>query len=292
MTLFSAMASHSWLPSFVDEREVEARACPSRLGAMSVHSRHRIFHHRCTIVCIRCGSYSTWVNRRRRRECWRNPSKLGMEVLKRMANHEVLNIRRSAGMVAAERRARPRPPCAVPDPAWRTGRWEEEGGERAQPPEGFQTSFPVAACLWFFSFLRASGFFSVWKPGSRQKSVTRSCLFDALTTFSLSLVPKELWTLCVSHKSVGQQCKVGINFHSPLDPSLLQRTPHDLMNLSLPTGKFLTDRGLTSFDQIVETWTVFSLSWRLWPRQRLFFLEVVGTDFFRSRALGECAWKS
>ena len=76
------------LPSFVNKKDVEARAVSPRLGAMSVHSRHRIFHCRGTIVCIKCGAYSTCMNRKLRRECLGNPSNLGMEVLKRTANRE------------------------------------------------------------------------------------------------------------------------------------------------------------------------------------------------------------
>ena len=49
---------------------------------------HRIFHHGGVVVCVKCGGYSTWVNRKVRRDCPGNPSKLGMEVLERVANRE------------------------------------------------------------------------------------------------------------------------------------------------------------------------------------------------------------
>ena len=59
-----------------------------RLGAMSVHEGHRIFHHRGVLICVKCGNHSMRVDRKLRRDCPGNPSKLGMEVLKRMANRE------------------------------------------------------------------------------------------------------------------------------------------------------------------------------------------------------------
>ena len=54
-----------------------------RLGAMSVYNGHTGYHRLC-----QCGRYSMWVNRKLRRECLGNPSKLGMEVFKRMATRE------------------------------------------------------------------------------------------------------------------------------------------------------------------------------------------------------------
>ena len=46
---------------------------------MSVHMEHRISHHRSVIVCVKCGSYSVWVNQKLRRDCPGNPSKLGIK---------------------------------------------------------------------------------------------------------------------------------------------------------------------------------------------------------------------
>ena len=89
--------------------EEESRRGP----CLRAFSRHRIFHHRGTIVSIRCGGYSMWVNRKLRRECPGNLSKLGMEVLKRMANRETPRLGQDwpftvedvpqSGMVAAVR---------------------------------------------------------------------------------------------------------------------------------------------------------------------------------------------
>ena len=68
--------------------EVQKSALHPRLGAMGVHKGHRIVHHRGVMVCVQRGDYSMWVNRKLRSDCPGNPSKLGMEVLKRMANRE------------------------------------------------------------------------------------------------------------------------------------------------------------------------------------------------------------
>ena len=35
----------------------------------SVHKGHRIFHHRCIMVCVECGGFSMWVNGKLRRDC-------------------------------------------------------------------------------------------------------------------------------------------------------------------------------------------------------------------------------
>ena len=59
----------AWLPAFANEKEVEARGLALRLGGMNVRSGHMFLHHRGTSVCIRCGGYSMWVNRKLRREC-------------------------------------------------------------------------------------------------------------------------------------------------------------------------------------------------------------------------------
>ena len=73
---------------FDEGEEVQKSAVNQRLGAMSVHELHRIFDHMGVMVCVKSGGYSMWVNRKMRRDCSGNPSKLGMEVLKRMANRE------------------------------------------------------------------------------------------------------------------------------------------------------------------------------------------------------------
>ena len=72
----------------IDNGEVQKNALHPRLGAMRVREGHRISHHRGVMVCVKCGGYSMWVNRKLRRDCRGNPPKLGMEVLKRMANRE------------------------------------------------------------------------------------------------------------------------------------------------------------------------------------------------------------
>ena len=74
-------AKNSWWSAMVTGQEVETRA----LGAVSVHVGHRIFHHR---GASNAEGYTTWVNRKLRRDCPGNPYKLGMEVLKRMAKRE------------------------------------------------------------------------------------------------------------------------------------------------------------------------------------------------------------
>ena len=78
----------AWQAIFDNGDEVQKEALRPRLGAMSVHKEHRIFHHRSVLVCVKCGGYSMWVDRKLRRDCPGNPSRLGMEVLKRMANRE------------------------------------------------------------------------------------------------------------------------------------------------------------------------------------------------------------
>ena len=77
-----------WQAVFDNVGEVQKSALHPRLEAMSLHEGHRIFHHRSVMVCVKCGSSSMWVNRKLRRDCLGNPSKLGMEVLKRVANRE------------------------------------------------------------------------------------------------------------------------------------------------------------------------------------------------------------
>ena len=88
----------AWQAVFDYGEEVQMSALHLSLGAMSVHKGHRIFHHRDVLVCVKCGGRSTWVNRKLRRDCPGNPSKLSIEVLKRMAN------------------PRPGPLCALPIP--------------------------------------------------------------------------------------------------------------------------------------------------------------------------------
>ena len=53
--------------------EVEKSALRPRLGAMSVHMEHRIFHHTGVAVCVKCGCHRTSVNRKLRRDCLGNP---------------------------------------------------------------------------------------------------------------------------------------------------------------------------------------------------------------------------
>ena len=77
-----------WQAVFDNGDELQKGALHPRLGAISVHKGHRTFHHRGVMVCDKCGGYSMWVNRKLRRDCLGNPSKPGMEVFKRMANHE------------------------------------------------------------------------------------------------------------------------------------------------------------------------------------------------------------
>ena len=48
-------AKNSWWSAFVTGQEVEMRALHPRLGAVSVHVGHRIFHQRGVMVCIKCG---------------------------------------------------------------------------------------------------------------------------------------------------------------------------------------------------------------------------------------------
>ena len=81
-------AKNSWWSAFETGQEAETRALHPRLGAVSVHVGHGIFKQRGVTVCVKCGGYSTWVNRELRRDCPGHPSELGMEVLKRMANRE------------------------------------------------------------------------------------------------------------------------------------------------------------------------------------------------------------
>ena len=54
--------------------------------AMSVDIGHRIFHQRGVMVSEKSGGHSKRVNRKLRRDCLGNPSKLSMEVLKRTVN--------------------------------------------------------------------------------------------------------------------------------------------------------------------------------------------------------------
>ena len=78
----------AWQAVFCKWDEVPKSAFGPHLGAMSVHKELRIFQHWWVMVCVTCGRCSMWVNRKLRRDCCGNPSKLGMEVLKRMANRE------------------------------------------------------------------------------------------------------------------------------------------------------------------------------------------------------------
>ena len=78
----------AWQAVFDVGDEVQKNALHPRLGAMSVHKEHRIFHHRGVLVCYKCGGFGMWANRKLRLDCPGNPPKLGMEVLKRMANRE------------------------------------------------------------------------------------------------------------------------------------------------------------------------------------------------------------
>ena len=48
-------AKNRWWSAIVTGQEVETRALHPRLGAVSVHVEHRIFHHRCVMVCVKCG---------------------------------------------------------------------------------------------------------------------------------------------------------------------------------------------------------------------------------------------
>ena len=80
--------NEAWQAVFDNGDEVQECALHPRLGAMNVHTVHRIFHHRSVLVCVKCGGSSMWVNRKLRRDCPGNPSKLGMEVLKRMAKRK------------------------------------------------------------------------------------------------------------------------------------------------------------------------------------------------------------
>ena len=105
--------------------EVQKSASHPRLGAMSVHKGHRIFDHRDV---RQVWGYIMWVNRKLRRECPGNPSKLGMEVLKRMANRQTprpgqewafsVDVAPPTGWLWREFE---RVPSAMPDPAWRCG---------------------------------------------------------------------------------------------------------------------------------------------------------------------------
>ena len=71
----------AWQVVFDTGDEVQKSALHPRLGAMSVHQEHRIFHHRDVIGCVKCGRYSMWVDRKLRRGCLGNPPKLGIEVV-------------------------------------------------------------------------------------------------------------------------------------------------------------------------------------------------------------------
>ena len=81
-------AKNSWWSAFVTGQEVETRALHPHLRAVSAHIGHGIFHHRRVMVCVTRGGYTMWVNRKLHRDCPGHPSKLGTEVLKRMANRE------------------------------------------------------------------------------------------------------------------------------------------------------------------------------------------------------------
>ena len=56
---------------------------------ISLPPGHRISHHRSVIVCVKCGSYSVWVNQKLRRDCRGNPIDIGHQSLRewRTANH-------------------------------------------------------------------------------------------------------------------------------------------------------------------------------------------------------------
>ena len=67
--------NHAWQAAFENGDEVERSAVHPRLEATSVHMGHRIFHHRGVVVCVTCGRYSMWVNRKLRRDCPGKPSR-------------------------------------------------------------------------------------------------------------------------------------------------------------------------------------------------------------------------
>ena len=48
-------AKNSWWSAIVTGQEVETRALHPRLGAVSVHVGHRIFHQRGVMMCVKCG---------------------------------------------------------------------------------------------------------------------------------------------------------------------------------------------------------------------------------------------
>ena len=73
---------------------------------------------------------------------------------------------------------------------------EEGGGEWAQPPEGFQIAFPVASCLWFFSFQRCPSIFEAREvavfseSGSRVESLMISTMSRVLHLVDVQSIVK------------------------------------------------------------------------------------------------------
>ena len=148
---------------------MQKSALHSRLRAMSVLKGHRTFHHRSVMVCVKCGGCSTWANRKLRRDCLGNPSKLGMEVLKRMANREpafsrgksilsLLTWRRQPGWLWGVLEQDPGHfvPCPIPHgdlARWTRARdWKENG----PCPSGVATCSLCNASVFFFQFLCSS----------------------------------------------------------------------------------------------------------------------------------------
>ena len=127
-----------WQAVFDNVDEVQKSVLRPCSGAMSVHKEHRIFHHRGVMVCVKMWRTQHAGQRKLRRDCPEKPSKLGVEVLKRMANRETpppgqelpfsVDVAPPTRMVVARVWTRRGPPCAMPDPAWQV----REGWTRAR----------------------------------------------------------------------------------------------------------------------------------------------------------------
>ena len=146
-----------WQAVFDIGDEVQKSALHPRLRAMSVREGHRIFHYRGVLVCVKCGGYSMWVNRKLRLDCPGNPSELGMEVKWRTAKHHGQDKsgpspstgRRNAGWWWRECERDPHHlvPCPIPYGAVGGRTWarfgEGEGGGENEPFPSVEQRCPL-----------------------------------------------------------------------------------------------------------------------------------------------------
>ena len=154
----------AWQAVFNIGDEVQKSAKNPRLGAMSVHEEHGIFPPQGRHGLRQMWGYSMWVNRKVRRDCPGSSSKLGMEVLKRMANRETPRAGKS-GLSPSTWRRQPgwlwrvleRDPCHLvpcPTPCGAVGGWTRAGfgsGRTGRFPL-WERTCPCARRVCFKSF--------------------------------------------------------------------------------------------------------------------------------------------